>query len=66
MTREELTKKVKEEFDQYYDENDAYTLQFLWIIEAIDPDHPMHEAMEISYEVKEQLEAVKAGLLPNW
>lgn len=66
MTREELEKKVKEEIDQSYTEEDMYTLQILWTIEAIDPDHPMHESMELAYDIQEQYGAVKTGRIAHW
>lgn len=66
MSGEELMQKVKEEFDQHYDESDMYTLQILQIIEAIDENHPIHDAMEMAYSIQDQYYAVKAGLLNNW
>lgn len=66
MDSKELMQKVKDEFDQYYDETDMYTLQILQIIEAIDPDHPIHDAMEMAYAIQDEYYAVKAGLASNW
>lgn len=66
MDGQELMKKVKEEFDQHCTEKDMSTLQLLWIIEGIDGDHPLHDAMECAYAVQDQFYAVKAGYMPNW
>lgn len=66
MEGQELMRKVKEDFDQYCTENDMNTLQLLWLIEAIDGDHPLHDALECAYAIQDQFQAVKDGLIPNW
>lgn len=66
MDSKELMQKVKDEFDQHYGENYIDTLQILWVIEAIDPDHPIHDAMEMAYAIQDEYDAVKAGVASNW
>ena len=67
MSHEELVRKVKAECDQYScDESDMNTLNLLWMIEAIDGDWPLHDAMEIAYEIQEDFCRVKNGLIAHW
>lgn len=66
MTHDEMIKKVKEDFDQYCDESDMYTLKLLWMIEGIDGNYPLHDALEIAYEIQKQYHAVKNGIIPHW
>lgn len=66
MSREEMMQKLKAEIDQSFDEDDMWTLNILWTIEGIDGTFPIHEAMEIAYEVQEQYGAVKRGEIPHW
>lgn len=66
MDSKELMQKVKDEFDQHYGENYIETFYILQIIEAIDPDHPIHDAMEMAYAIQDEYYAVKAGLVSNW
>lgn len=66
MSRDELIQKVKDDFDQCYDETDMYTLNLLWMIEAIDGNWPLHDALEIAYEIEEDFCRVKNGLIAHW